>query len=492
MFNADFFPTPENVISQMLQGFDCSGKTILEPSAGSGNIVTYLQREGAQVIAVEKNDDLRKIVSAKCKVIGEDFLQVKSEEISHIQAIIMNPPFSADEKHILHAWNIAPAACTIIALCNLSTIENTYTASRKQLKELAEQYGSHTDLGKCFSDADRRTGVEVALIHLQKPADNYRAEFEGFFLDEEPQDAGQAGIMPYNVVRDLVNRYVEAVKIYDEQLQTAVKLNGMIGTFFNESIGFQCTKEKYQLQRNDFKKDLQKSAWMYIFDKMNMQKYATRGLREDINKFVEQQTQIPFTMKNIYRMIEIVIGTTEQRMDKALLEVFDKLTERYDENRYHVEGWKTNSHYLLNPKFIMPYVTRVDYNGKMAASYHGWEEPVNDMIKALCFLTGTNYDELTYPRLSDFLNRIDCEFGKWYSWGFFEIKGFKKGTMHFKFQNEDLCGKFNQRISKLKGYPLYEAKTPTSKKEKEEEEKRDGATAKRYKPVVLFETDIAA
>ena len=55
-------------------------------------------------------------------------------------------------------------------------------------------------------------------------------------------------------------------------------------------------------------------------------------------------------MKNIYRMLEIVIGTQSQRMDKAMIEVFDKVTERYSENRYNLEGWKTNSHYLVNKK----------------------------------------------------------------------------------------------------------------------------------------------
>ena len=57
---------------------------------------------------------------------------------------------------------------------------------------------------------------------------------------------------------------------------------------------------------------------------MDLNKHSTQGLRDDMNKFVEQNQQIPFTMRNIYRMLDIVIGTTESRMDKALLEVFEK------------------------------------------------------------------------------------------------------------------------------------------------------------------------
>lgn len=42
--NPDFYPTPVEVIEQMMMGEDIIGKTILEPSAGSGNIVDWLKK----------------------------------------------------------------------------------------------------------------------------------------------------------------------------------------------------------------------------------------------------------------------------------------------------------------------------------------------------------------------------------------------------------------------------------------------------------------
>ena len=48
IFNRDFYPTPIDVIEKMLIGVDISGKIILEPSAGSGNIVDYLNSRGAK------------------------------------------------------------------------------------------------------------------------------------------------------------------------------------------------------------------------------------------------------------------------------------------------------------------------------------------------------------------------------------------------------------------------------------------------------------
>jgi methylase of polypeptide subunit release factors len=522
MFNADFYPTPENVILQMLEGYDLTNKIILEPSAGKGNIVDFLKNNGAaEVIACENNEDLKKILATKCKVIADDFLTVQSHQISHIDFIIMNPPFSADEKHILHAWDIAPAGATIISLCNLNTVKNAYSTERKRLESTIENFGEWEDLGDAFSDSERKTGVNIALIKIQKPGQSYSKEFEGFFLDEDPEEDQFNGIMSYNVVRDLVNRYVAAVKLFDEQIEVGIKMNALTSGFYSSDIAFSCTSNGQPALRNDFKKDLQKSGWNFIFKKMNMQKYATRGLREDINKFVEKQQNIPFTMKNIYRMLEIVIGTQESRMDKAILEAFDKVTSHHKDNRYNIEGWKTNSHYFLTKRFIMPRLTEVGYSGEVKGNHSSNFEMVEDLIKSLCYILGENYgdkvgldDTINYPYLllkdgkyvkdsyyNDFdvviksrdLNSIsdkqrqhpgseiqhtEINWGKWFNWGYFKVRAYKKGTMHFEFKDEKVWGTFNQRVAKLKGYPLYEHKKETPK-QKQPERKQT------VKPVVL-------
>lgn len=300
MFASEFFPTPAEVISQMTEGLQIADRVFLEPSAGAGGIVEHLNAGGAsQVLACETDDDLRKIVQTKCSILAHDFFTVTSEQISHINAIVMNPPFSNADKHILHAWDIAPAGCKIVALCNTQTIENDYSQDRRRLKSIISESGHVQDLGTCFDNAARKTGVNVSMIELQKPGANYESEFEGFFMDDEPEEKTGAGLMPYNVVRDIVNRYVAAVKIFDEQLEAAEKMSTLTAGFFSSSIALSFTENEKPVKRNEFKKAMQKAGWSFIFQKMDMAKYATKGLREDINKFVEQQQQIPFTMKNI-------------------------------------------------------------------------------------------------------------------------------------------------------------------------------------------------
>ena len=131
--NPDLYPTPENVIAQMTWDLELNGKTVLEPSAGLGDIADFCAGSGASVLTCEIVPELRTILSKKYKVIADDFLSVTSDQISHIDYILMNPPFSADEKHILHAWDIAPEGCAIVALCNFETLKNARYNNRQKL-----------------------------------------------------------------------------------------------------------------------------------------------------------------------------------------------------------------------------------------------------------------------------------------------------------------------------------------------------------------------
>lgn len=457
MFNKDFYPTPPEVIEQMMLGYDVTGKVCLEPSAGKGNIIDWLKSNGAKdVIACEKNSDLRTIAASKCNVIADDFMTVRPEQVSHIDYIVMNPPFSADEHHIVHAWNIAPAGCTIISLCNWSTVKWPDNQKQHELKHIINDFGSKQNIGDVFSDAERKTHVEVGLVILEKPrhAGNEN-EFEGFFTDEEPEEVGSYGVMQHNFVRELVNRYIAAIKLFDKQLELAQQMNALTSNFYSSKLAMSISEGERPKTRSEFKKDLQKAAWDFVFKKMNMEKFTTQGLRNDINKFVENQQNIPFTMANIYRMVEIVIGTHSQRMDRALMEVVEKLTRHTDENRYHVEGWKTNSHYMINKKFIMPYAVKVSYRGRMELCWNGTGEQLSDMQKALCHIFGLDFS--TQTRLSSLIDDVKPMWGEWFSWFIFDVKGYKKGTMHFKFQNIEDWATINQHIARINGYPLPEA-----------------------------------
>lgn len=453
MFDKEFYPTPAHVLD--LMQIDCNNKVVLEPHAGKGDIVDYLiANQAKQVIAFEKHKDLNKIVATKCNVLGYDFFDCTAEQISHINLIVMNPPFSNADKHILHAWNIAPEGCEIIALCNYETISNTYYSNRRELNTVIKTYGVTANLGDCFSAAERKTGVEIGLLKLYKPVINDDSKFEGFFLDEDEEEPQENGIMAFNEVRALVNRYVGAVKVFDKLDAARNELTYITSELGLGGFSFTMGYDNKITTKEEFSKHLQKISWKYIFDKMNMAKYVTSGVMQDINKFVETQQNIPFTMKNIYKMFEIIIGTRQSTYNRALEEAIDNFTKHTHENRYNVEGWKTNSGYMLNRKFIVGWCSEPNFHGGIGIkSYNRNFEQLLDLTKVICNLVGENYNSINQIENSS-EKRNQFTANKWYEWGFFEFKVYKKGTMHLKFKDEKVWHLLNQAYGKLKGFSL--------------------------------------
>lgn len=465
--NADFYPTPVEVINTMMMGENFIGKTILEPSAGKGNIVDWLKANGAgRVIACEKDENLKKLLTGKCDIIADDFLSVSSEQISHVDYIVMNPPFSEGAKHILHAFEIAPAGCTIIALCNSSSLNKgwEHDATKEKLIETVKLYGGEEYLGDVFSCAERQTKVNVSMVKLYKEGEGVN-EFDAYMFSNEADilDANETeGLVQYNVVRDMVNRFISAVRLFDETMAAAEKINS-IACFNGEENRFLPVKfavvdgsnAVVHVSHQQYKKALQKYYWRLIFDKLNMEKYATQKLREQINKFVEQQTNVPFTMHNIYQVLNMVMQTTKQRMDTALLEAFDVICSFSSENSTAGETWKTNANYMVNKKFIVPGMTSYDAQWPTAfvkRSYSSHDMMMQDVIKALCYITGENYDAI--PDIRQFLYDNKIQWGTWFNWAFFRVKGFKKGTMHFEFLDEKVWMTFNQAVAEQRGWVL--------------------------------------
>lgn len=439
-----------------MMGIDCHNKVVLEPSAGKGNIVEWLHANGAaSVLACESNSDLAEIVKTKAdKFIKSDFLKVKAEEISHIQMIVMNPPFSQGAKHLLHAWEVAPGGCEIISLLNAETLDKyDYSRERRELSTLIDGYGQSIDLGGVFSDAERKTNVGVALVKLFKPAEG-AGEFDGFFMYEDAEPQG-TGIMEFNAVRDVVQRYVYSVKKFDEIMVLAEQMSVLNKPFNIGGIKCEIGHKDDVVDRESYKKELQKKAWQYLFNTMNLNKFVTSGVMRDINKFVENQTKVPFTMKNVYRMFEIIVGTREETFNRSLVEAIDKFTEYTHDNRYNVEGWKTNAGHLLNMKIIVPYMVEKKYSGGyLGLKYSSNVDKIQDLVKVLCAIEGENFDKI--PNLWTYCMDLNMEPGTWYEWGFFQIKGFIKGTMHLKFKDEKVWGRLNQRYAKIKGQVLPE------------------------------------
>lgn len=405
MFNDEFYPTPRAVIERMFAGLDVSGSVVLDPQAGSGKLIEFANEVGAHTLACEINDDLAKIASQKAnEFIGRDFFDIKAEDVSHVDFIIMNPPFSNADKHMIHACEVAPDGCTIISLCNWETISNTYTRDRKQLYKLIHDNGTKENLGNVFSTADRKTDVEIGMVSMFKPKTGDDEFADYLFSDDEEPEYHASGLIQYSYIRDIVGRYVQGCKLYESVIESSKAINEVIkplgGSF---TINFRAIEEcdSSHIDYDQYKKSLQKSAWRGIFKKLDMGKYLTTSTLADVNRFVEQQTNKPFSMKNVEAMLSVIVGTHGSRMNKVIEETFDWLTDRHDGNRKEVEGWKTNSMYMVNKKFIAPY-SNIGFGsyGQPEIRWSTTGHKIDDLVKSICYITGKNYDN--YESIEDF------------------------------------------------------------------------------------------
>ena len=205
-YEPEFYPTPPEVIRKMVEPYakTLERATILEPSAGRGDILDYITNKGIdtvetnsrgvpfdytckanpkKVYAIEKNPDLQTILSKKgYRVIASDFLAFRPEH--RFNLALMNPPFSNGETHLLHAWDILQGG-DIACLLNAETVNNPFSASRKRLTAIIERHGSVEFIGQAFRTADNPTDVEIALVRLHK-----ESEDDPFRIDFDPSPGG--------------------------------------------------------------------------------------------------------------------------------------------------------------------------------------------------------------------------------------------------------------------------------------------------------------
>ncbi|AMJ66033.1 methyltransferase [Hymenobacter sp. PAMC 26628] len=121
--------------------------------------------------------ELRAVLHDKgYKVIANDFLNYRGDHFFDL--IVMNPPFSNGDRHLLKAWDVVAAGGDVVCLLNTETLANPYTETRQLLARLIEDHGTSEALGAVFAEAERSTNVGVSLVRLHKPAKADRLTFK--------------------------------------------------------------------------------------------------------------------------------------------------------------------------------------------------------------------------------------------------------------------------------------------------------------------------
>lgn len=483
MFDPEFYPTPRELAFDMIaphipsfQKWD-KPMNILEPSAWSGAIldriawVSWFSRERTKLFAIEKSIDLQATLKGKWyKLIDTDFLSYKKD--LDFDLIIMNPPFSNADDHFLKAWEIAENT-DIVCLMNAETIRNPYSQKRQLVNQIIEDNGWSVEYREwAFTDAERKTGIDIAIVRVTKKTESARFSFDGMETEkiEMNEEILQNELATRDMIQNIIDDYARSRDMFAEWMKLIQK-SALIASSITDNYNikpFEIAGEGWSLNERytHFVDELKYGIWNRIARELQIQKYMTSKLQTDFRTFIKEQWSLSITHENIRSFADMIFQNRWNILDNCILEVFDELTRYYKDNREYVEWWKTNEKWKVPKKFILPNWVETKWSGWFSINY--WRtERMNDIDKALCYI-----EWLKFENIQSIQDSIEKSFKNWDGKAestFFEIKYYLKWTVHMKWKSEELRKEFNMRACSWKAW-LPEAEHDEWKKSRRQKE----------------------
>lgn len=182
----DYFPTPNDLAEQMaksiakkVHNINLAPGPILEPSAGTGNLVKAMDRvfsHGSDtkldIDCIELSSSCRAILKKEgFRVVHDDFLTYKPHK--RYKAIVMNPPFSDGIAHLKKAISIMQNGGAIRCILPAESIRHPHTREQidlvNTLTDLKADIGYYKD---AFVNSERPTKIAHFRFPLTKTSTN--------------------------------------------------------------------------------------------------------------------------------------------------------------------------------------------------------------------------------------------------------------------------------------------------------------------------------
>lgn len=522
----EFYPTPPELIAKMLYGVDFNKVNyVLEPSAGKGDIALFYSlalkyctdryykrdvdsecnfseedvsrlimekyvvpkfnehnKEGwehfyshyKKIECIENAPVLRDVLEGRnLRVVDTDFLKFDGDKMYDI--IIMNPPFSNGDEHLLRAIKIGlKGGSQIVCLLNAETIRNPYSSTRKELLKQLEKYGATYEYIKdAFKDAERSTDVEVVIVRLTLPSpfSNHSVLLDEMNEQKIELDLNSA---PQALVTD--DKMQQAVLMYKQEIASGKRLieeylalKPYLTSCFEKadtpSYAKGCTLrlvngDSKELDFNEYVYAVRYKYWYELLHTASFMNNLTSNLRNDYYNQIKEFAHKDFSLSNIYTVQIDILKNTARGIEEKILSTFEKLSYEHsmgcDKNVHYYNGWKTNKAYIINNKVVVPYMNTFSDIWKKFQYGYELNEFLTDLEKVLDFLDGGETE--TTRNIPYWLQYYeDVQQTKKLHFKYFDVDVYKKGTIHITFTNEDVLKKLNIFGSMKKGWlpPSY-------------------------------------
>lgn len=479
-FAKDFFPTPSALAGKMI------GKVrnrkgihfILEPSAGSGNLIESVKKSFGRDIdfdAIEADRNLQKILQSteNVKLVHDDFLTYKTNK--HYDLIIMNPPFSFGAEHLLKAMDMQrKQGGQIVCLLNAETIRNPYSKVRRQLAFELDKLGSQNYsiefVSNAFSKAERKTDVEIVIVYC-----NFSAPERSSFIFEnmkkaeleKEEDYEKKELLSSNFIEGLVSLYnVESaagVELINEYRAMApYMMKSMTEKTFNRPI-LELKVDGHDCSINRYLKCVRLKYWQALFKNDEFTSALTSKVRDRFYSSVEEMAEYEFSLFNIKKVMSKMAAEMVSGVEETILALFEELSAEHayypecKKNIWYFSGWKTNKAHKVNNKCIVPcYGIYTDRSwSKDAFDIYNAYKFLADIEKCLNYLDGQMTVGVDLERTLK--HAASCGITRNIHCKYFDVTFYKKGTCHITFTNQYVLDALNIFAARHKNWlpPSY-------------------------------------
>lgn len=461
---------------------------IMDIGAGDGNLFKVLDqlenmrkeddRRYYKKYAIEKSMILIDQMSADIFIVGTEFHE-QSLIDKKMDVIFCNPPYSEYQE-----W-----MSKIIRESNSTSVYMVVPDRWKDNKQIADDLkireADYKVIGNySFQDSEYRTArAHVDLVRITFKQISYHNSdlkidpFDVWFNDHFKIRAQKTDtISEWDVTRNRSEKLHQLVgnkniieKLYNfyqadfKHLLDNYKAVELLDGGLLKELGISITGLKAALKLKI--EGLKNIYWKELFDNLTtITDKLTTGSREKLLETLSSNTSVDFTISNAYSVIIWAIKNANKYFDSQLLSVYEKISNSdnvrlYKSNHRIIrDGWRYAqeklTHYTLDYRIVHNHWNAIqidtfgsyDYHNGLNKSAHETIMDIFTIARNLGFdIHGSSYNETWEAgQKVNFFYGVDNK-------QFVEIKAFKNGNLHYKFDQKFLK-KWNIEAARLNGW----------------------------------------
>lgn len=529
--NDNFYPTPSHIAGIMLSMVNWKQvETILEPSAGKGDLAQALLRayphlaygnDQPDLDCIEKDANLQYILRGnEYRVIADDFLGFDTKKSYDL--ILMNPPFDNGDRHLMKALEMQKRGGQIVCLLNANTLKNPYTNLRKLLVFKLQECGAEIKyMENAFVDAERQTKVEIAIVHVNIPtlADGKSELFERMRKAREADMDAQSTpemLAAGNIFEQMITAFnIEvsaSIAFFKEfnamtpfiQSSNNVKIaNPLFGLEFGgRRVDYVDNREL-----NRYLRKVRLKYWTQLFELPQLTEKFTSNIMEEYGSAVREMADFDFTIFNIRQVINKMNSSLLGSLQETIINLFEKLScehsygSDFGNNIHYYNGWCSNKAHKVNNRVVIPaYGCYADsWMGKGINTYK-CKGLLEDIEKCLNYLNPDETDTLSESIDSVLYYADAAKQTRNLHFKYFDASFYKKGTCHLTFTNQKVIDILNIYVARNRNWlpPCYGKKAYNEMTDREQAAVDEFQTKEDYEKVYsdnatyLYETTSSA